>query len=780
MKTQATYFKNRRTALTTASALLVGAALNAVSLPASAVQGPGVQCDAQNQCTLSVKIPGVTSAAIAFQAAFKDIAFDPEGYVVKKGLSVKSPRGAIPLPNANVVFTLATNPAQGLVGVNGTSKTPFPTVGITKNIKVTQGGMAQLGINLGKNLEALGAHLNPNTQYLYFRFNQGLSGSLPNATFTAPGGKSVTAVLDPADPYIYLAGSGFSAPGKISVQFCDAQHAENCTKQGEDYGFGLSVGGNIPFTPIDTATDFPKFKGHLVVDGSIPLGSLPLSVTGTAVINADADKDGVTLFDPKFSSPQYRATKPANTVSPDLQVGATGTLDLTVPFLKVFETGITIGQGTAVMEDSDKEQSVQFTGVSEPGTGSLPLLPKVLPVTQNGRVMVSGLYVTDISDLKSPAGRLRAQQRLMDSRLEFSGNFNLDASNLGRLTGVNLGTIGVGNSRMVLSKNGFSLSGQSTVAVPYFAGNADVQANIPPEIKDIDNMALKLKGDLSVAGLTLANGLLDMNRNGAKLSGKLAVLAAQIDMSGTASKTDVNLAGTTTVNIPVTDIAQLFLPAFKQAIELVNMKKKALEGVDGTIKTARDAADKAFGEWQRLVSVAQAAVDKAKLAVDNDPFSQTYALIKEYSQALLTATGANKTWLEIKIGALRESLVLTRPAHQELLKALIKLQSALEQLNNQKPPAFNPTVFDGLRKAAVDELDKAQKAFDNLPKPGNITGRADLALNKSALTGTTTGTFSPADQPPVSVSGQVKVGGNGVQACFNLPGGFEACTSRNN
>ena len=123
MKTQAIYFKSRHPTLTTASVLLVGAALNTLSQPVSAVQGPGIQCNNQNMCTLSVKMPGAKNT-IDFMAAFKDINFDPEGYVVKKGLFVKSPKGAIPLPNAHVVFILDRG-SQSLIGVNGISKTPF-------------------------------------------------------------------------------------------------------------------------------------------------------------------------------------------------------------------------------------------------------------------------------------------------------------------------------------------------------------------------------------------------------------------------------------------------------------------------------------------------------------------------------------------------------------------------------------------------------------------------------------------------------------------------------
>jgi hypothetical protein len=164
---------------------------------------------------------------------------------------------------------------------------------------------ASLGIKLGSQLGSLGAPLNPALPYLYATASTGASASYGGVQVGLDG-NSMTAVFDPADPFIYL--------------------------QADNFAFGGSLNGQIPFQAWAQSGAVPlnSLYGHLYGKGSFSLGELPLSVTGEAVINLDANPldgpvpvNGRTVWDVINSLPV-----PATSTLKDVQVGINGEVDL--------------------------------------------------------------------------------------------------------------------------------------------------------------------------------------------------------------------------------------------------------------------------------------------------------------------------------------------------------------------------------------------------------------------------------------------------------------------
>lgn len=104
--------------------------------------------------------------------------------------------------------------------------------------------------------------LRPDGTYFYVQRNTGGSISFGNVTASASNSETITVVIDPSDPFVYVAG------GPIA--------------------FGASLKGMIPFEPASSSYTGPTFSGHFYGKVSdLKLGSLPASASGMAVINVD-------------------------------------------------------------------------------------------------------------------------------------------------------------------------------------------------------------------------------------------------------------------------------------------------------------------------------------------------------------------------------------------------------------------------------------------------------------------------------------------------------------
>jgi hypothetical protein len=112
-----------------------------------------------------------------------------------------------------------------------------------------------------------GIPLRPDGTYFYYQKNTGGSISFGGATATASGSQTVTVIIDPSDPFIFVAG------GPIE--------------------FGASAKGLIPFVPASSSYRGPTFSGNLYGKiNDIPIGNLPATASGAAVISLDPNQSG--------------------------------------------------------------------------------------------------------------------------------------------------------------------------------------------------------------------------------------------------------------------------------------------------------------------------------------------------------------------------------------------------------------------------------------------------------------------------------------------------------
>jgi hypothetical protein len=176
-----------------------------------------------------------------------------------------------------VLVTTKASPAPGVPGGEFNSISwggiplnsadgPFSQLGSKYGLSVSGG--SSWGIKLGKDLGSLGVPLNPGVPYLYYSSTTGAGISFGSANLNTSGSNSSGVAVDPADPAMMI-------------------------KYG-DYGFGVSLKGEIPYTPthLPDGIKDPKIYGNVYATGSVPLGDLPGTLTGGVVIDLDANGDG--------------------------------------------------------------------------------------------------------------------------------------------------------------------------------------------------------------------------------------------------------------------------------------------------------------------------------------------------------------------------------------------------------------------------------------------------------------------------------------------------------
>jgi hypothetical protein len=187
---------------------------------------------------------------------------------------------------------------------------PFHQMSSQYGLSVSGAGTSW-GIKLGGDLSSMGVPLNPAVPYLYYRSTTGDGLTFGQVNAKASNGGSFSLAVDPADPSAIV-------------------------KYG-DYGFGVSLKGEIPYTPTqlpDLVAD-PKIYGNLYATGSVNLGDLPASLSGSVVIDLDANQDGhlAGITSQTLSNVLNGTTSLKDAFSTalnDIKVGVNGELDFSL------------------------------------------------------------------------------------------------------------------------------------------------------------------------------------------------------------------------------------------------------------------------------------------------------------------------------------------------------------------------------------------------------------------------------------------------------------------
>jgi hypothetical protein len=165
------------------------------------------------------------------------------------------------------------------------------------------------GIELGSSLATPEFPVNAGVPYLYASAGNGFSVTFGGAGVSTEG-DTLNVAFDPADPSVVVQVGNFAA--------------------------GASIKGYIPFTPVNqpSAAAGKQIFGNLFGEATdIQLGALPVTVSGSVVLNLDANNDGKLLgisgntFSNVLRGKENLASLAANALN-DLAVGINGTLSV--------------------------------------------------------------------------------------------------------------------------------------------------------------------------------------------------------------------------------------------------------------------------------------------------------------------------------------------------------------------------------------------------------------------------------------------------------------------
>jgi hypothetical protein len=453
-------------------------------------------------------------------------------------LSVQTPVGAFDLIDVDVTARRAP------VELMGTAKVPFPSIGFLKDAQL-EGDAPQATIALahGETLETIeinGVEMetNPEHYYLVVDYDTGMSLNFGRIGLSTPGQGS-TLVIAPEEPLVYVSGdlAGMLTGGLI-----------------DDAAIGFSLAGRLLFETQNELFDGQTWatrtvEGHLFLQGGLQLGAYPVHVSGAAVIDVDADDDGLTIFE--NGEDDLRLAIDGNVALGYDKAGFNLTLDVgtasvfydgsvgTPGEMYVFaESSVNPFEGT-VLEALALEQGHTMFGYWHDTDDFLINLSA--QNTLLGPFTMRDLSVELDSEGVSVAGELGVLPLDVLGRqaVAFQGDFHSDGSFL--MTGsaeMTIADFTIANTSLSLSSAG--LSGAGVMSLPGLG-----EAQMSGSIQATGEASLMGQADLSPLGLTIAGASVNVNQSGAQISGRLVLPAlGHANVSGEAdARGRFNLSG---------------------------------------------------------------------------------------------------------------------------------------------------------------------------------------------------------------------------------------------
>ncbi len=419
----------------------------------------------------------------------------------------------ITLLAAKVSLEYDSAKGTGLQSFNGSVQVPFPSVGFMKGVTVGDPLYASVGYDLGKNLTRVDAPLKDERKYLYFTFSAGFDAQLGDLSVSGAANQSVTMTLDPSDPSFFLKASLGGLMGPV-----------------DEASVGFSIGGHLPFVPEHTwgiSKEAATFDGHIWIGGKVNLNDvkLPLAIGGQTVVDVDLNDDGKTLF---------------TDANDGFQFGSNSELDVSVSAgLISFE--MPIAQSTVVGRVSGGEGSAFYSGIVKADNGWMPV---DLPLKNAAQLTTAG----------------HASTHLEEMYIKAEGDLSFDASKLGAWSGVDLNDLAMAKATLNIDKDGVLVTGTASAAFsPYLGMKGDVDAvgyfNGHP-----NGWYVTLDGQLLVSGVDLsAAAHARLDKNAMLVSGKFQTPISLIDMTGSITRSGVDVEGHAEIIIPIVagkDVAQ--------------------------------------------------------------------------------------------------------------------------------------------------------------------------------------------------------------------------------
>jgi len=475
--------------------------------PAKIIPDTGAVDDLGNMAL----VLGKTSIApVVFKVAQSAVKTIDSGFEVRGDLTIDTPAGPLTLAKGDLVFTWAANRADGLETLRGSVEVPAPGLGALSDFAGAASPVrATIGYDLGKNLLAAGvvAPILEDRKYLVFDYEAGLSASAGPISVAAPGGKAGTLVLDPQDPSFYLTGGllGLDAVGPLS-----------------DMALGLSARGLLAFNPQTTwgVEDQAKpFTGHVYAKGKVSLARLPINIKGELVTSIDPTGKGRRIGE---GTPE------------GVQLGANGTVNLGIDFLKVFTFEVPLGKATVGARITKNEHRAYVSGEIGPDA---EWLPSPLPFVPESKARAAAYLDSNVA------------QSFFTAQAAFGLKVNKLYSLVPGMPNLGLKDIDIAEATLRADATGFRVSGKAaTPFIPVIKpkGQLAFDAYVPEQP---ENFTMTMTGELAIVDFPLANASARLDKSGMRASGTFKTPLSSLAMAGSVDDQGASLEGTLKMNV---------------------------------------------------------------------------------------------------------------------------------------------------------------------------------------------------------------------------------------
>lgn len=725
------------------------------------------------------------------------VELQPDGVVRVEGdLSIPTAGGAVDLIDSSLVIEVGDD--GDIVDIEGTAEAPLPDFGALSAALVVVGARAEVGYDWGRDLLDLGAHVNPDRQYFWFRFEStwamrtgfdqvvGDADSLP-VSLSTPGDVSVTMVLDPIDPYFYIGGpcpefdtdsddngdnggggsdSGGSQRGSGNSESRSGANAEVQVggAVGEDCGLGVSQEGNIAFeadTSHEASAEFQPFDGHIVIDHSeIPVMT-GVVLDGTMVVRAGSF----------------------------LALGGNGDILLSVPMVPdALDLSIRVGNASTGLR-LPKSNTGGVVDAFIAGVADSELLRETLPdwmpiePSQQAEVLASARIVADAGE-DQPLGA--------DSYIEMTGSMGTRSSFLAELTAVPVSPIESADALVRIDPAGITVNGTATATIhPALDIGGDLLLDGYVGLADPTASYFELVGAAGIGGFPLSgNTSIRLIPGAALVSGATTTPLTTIELQGRLGDDDVDLRGSARVEASTDRLTALI----DRAAGLADDARAALGRIDTLVDEAREgvrqardaavaAAEEAVAEAERLRTRVSARLSDARDDLDDlsddleDVLDDIVSTVGDVIERLIPKELRDaRDRLEHAIEDARDTIDDLRDdlaAADDAVRAAAGSLDALVEEHREVAVDEVREVAERLaeRRPIADSLAAAERAASALT--GTAALDIELQLATSGLTGVVTGEVCSAD-------GCLDVAGGAVrfddepEACFTVIG-VDAC-----
>ena len=781
----------------------------------------------QDRCVIKIhETLGIEAAYDAFIETVERIELSGDAVL-------KTPTGDLPLLNASLVFEPRPDLPEVAFDMYGTAMAPFPEFPIFDGAVFRAEPMAAVGIASRDTLKSLlenGDNTLPLAEnpidpegdpeeiiepaYLFFHYESGLSfdlalgealglnqeeGAHDPFSFSVPGDKSVTFLLDPTDPYFFLSSDArefvvdsLEKSKKLveeanKSESTDSEPDQNETPDSDNNGevtttdtgdpkkdadknqneskdkdtsngpqlpelgsLAFSWLGGIPFEP-ETTWGLPegagRFKGNLYVDATIPLSSF-VELSGPIVTKTYAGEDGF-----------------------EFQQGGNGEVAVAFDLIPgILAFSFPLGHASAGVKIADDEQMTYFSGINSP---DYSFLPSIVPMVPANESQVAG-YISS----ENPE----------DTRLHARGQFSYNLEGLRELTGVDLSNLAVSEAELNIDVRGIWLTGKTTTSIHpsiAFGGEVIVDAYFSPT--QPEDAYLEMSGMMEIYGVGLKPVRLRVDKTGLEIEGQFVTPISTIGMFGEIKKTGPSLTGVASLRIPLDVVNEAInevradLNAAQKEVEritlLIDKERKAIQRErdenPGKLEQARrDAAkvDVNIKSYQSKISAHRSGIAKSRKA------------IKKKQNWYKRQAWYKKSWAYAKYRAYSGSHYRKISNHGKEIKRLTaELKKQVEKakvLDREEilllvPVNDHPRVLPliELQKVALDALAEAETALPELPIfDADIEGKITFTLDVKGIRGAVNANVNGK----TIADGTVELGEN-PKACINLIDVGEVC-----